>query len=496
MKTIEIEKIKLKENVRTDYGELTELSASIKAHGLRNPVELNNKNELIDGYRRVKAAKAAGLKEVPYFVNETKVEKTTAQLISGIFQKNLNPVEEGRAFEKYIKDNKSNVKNLSKILSKKEVYIEKRLKIANLPAEIQKSLIEGKILMGHALLLAKLPKNESMRLMKQIISRKQSVEDAKESLVYSEYSGDLKKVKFDKSACKECPYNGNQQTELFETGSILNGKCMNPVCYMKKLNEFIKLKKKEYAGVLFETEREWETPSGYVDGVNDWQCKDKGITEAYKEKCRKNKENYLVKITKEGEIKEYFRIPAKKENSTEAQTEKIEEKRESNLSAKVNVYKTQFLIEKTLGELKSRTIQAKALQTLRMIQEIGSVEMEDIAALENMTKKGEYSMCEIDLKKIFNAKEDELEDAMTAMSAYALDRLALKELIEVSRNFGVDVKTHFQIDKEYLELHTKDQLNALIVELKLQPAEETKRDEIIQHILNQDLKGKIPNIIK
>ena len=61
MENIKIDEIKKKENIREDYGDLTELTESIRECGVRNPIELNTQNEIIDGHRRMVAAKAAGL---------------------------------------------------------------------------------------------------------------------------------------------------------------------------------------------------------------------------------------------------------------------------------------------------------------------------------------------------------------------------------------------------------------------------------------------------
>ena len=87
---IQIDKIKIKENIRKDYGDLTELAASIREHGVRQPVELNKQNELVDGYRRIKAAKSAGLKEILYFYSIDELDRESSQMLAGIFQKNLN----------------------------------------------------------------------------------------------------------------------------------------------------------------------------------------------------------------------------------------------------------------------------------------------------------------------------------------------------------------------------------------------------------------------
>ena len=332
---IQIDKIKIKENIRKDYGDLTELAASIREHGVRQPVELNKQDELVDGYRRVKVAKIVGLKEIPYFYSVDELDRESSQLLAGIFQKNLNPIEEGKAFKKYLGD-KRKVEDLAKKISKKVNYVEKRLVLVNLPVEVQEALIKGKIQMGHALLLARFPKDESNRYLKHIIREKYGVEEARDRAQYSGRSENLSGVRFNKEQCRDCQYNGSKQSELFETGQVLSGNCLNPGCFRKKLKEFVKSKREEFKDVLYKPESEYSDPKGYVNGEYDYSLKSAGISKSDVENSRKNKENYLVKIRDDGRITEYFKIPPTKklkDGSKQAvsKEEALEERREETL---------------------------------------------------------------------------------------------------------------------------------------------------------------------
>lgn len=488
MKTIQIEKIKIGENIRADYGDLTELAASIRINGVRNPVELSSEGELIDGFRRVKAAKAAGLAEVPYFVNEQEIGKTKSQIISGIFQMNLNPIEEGQAFRKYMDKKRLTAKGLSIIIQKTEQYIEKRLVLVNLPEDVKRALIEKKILMGHALLLAKFTKQDSSKYLRDIMRNKRSVENAREGLEYGEFSARLVDAKFDTKPCKDCKYNGSVQSELFETGKVLNGTCMNPDCFKRKIKELIKQRKEEFKDVLFKGDQ-YETPKGYQNAEYDYQLTEKGITKEYMSKCRKDKENYLVRIRENGSIQEFFKIPTKKEKADGSKNpEKAKEKVSTdNLATKVNEFKKEFLIKKSVELMQPGTKEAKALTLINLMKSADWYERDEFNKVFKIKS----------IKEIYGFRELTIETAISYLSRKAFRLVDMKELIEISRNFKVDVKKHFEITEDYLKMYTKDQLKSLIKEFKLQDSEkDLKKGELIDHILKQKLKGKVPKIMQ
>lgn len=503
MEEIEIGKVIVKENIRSDYGDITELTASMKEHGVRKPIELNKNNELIDGYRRFKAAKAAGLTKIPFFYSDGKIDKTTSQMIAGIFQKNLNPVEEGKAFRKYMDENKITTETLAKKISKQTTYIKKRLLLVNLPADVQGALIEKRIQLGHALLLAKLTKQDSSRFLREIITNRRSVADAKESMGYQSFSKRLVDAPFDRSQCKGCKYNGSEQTELFETGKILNGTCMNQGCFVRKVKEFVKKKKEELKNVLLKDNQ--EVPRNYINPYS-WDAEGKGLTTAYKAKCRRSRENYFVKISEIGRIEEYFKQPGSEEIGKKSQ-KKIETVRKEKLGNRVNEYKRNFLIDKSIELMQPGTKEAKALTLIQLVMSAGYSDIGNVSTeLNKVIRVGNTTYGDRKVNKIYEASEKDLDKAISIVSKMALSRLDMKELITTSRSFKVDVKKHFVITREFLELYTKDQLVDLIEEFKLYvdakdpkvktiSFEKLKKSEIIQHILNQNLKGKIPKIL-
>ncbi len=492
MENIKIDNIKKKENIREDYGDLTELTASIAARGVRQPILINSKNEIIDGYRRVIAAKAAGLEMIPYVYadNSIPTDETTEQMIAGIFQKNLNPVEEGKCFKNYMENEKFTAEQVAKRIGKRVNYVEKRLEIAKLPVKVQAALIKNKIQMGHALLLARLSRKGMDELMKEIIGDDLGVQEAKDNL--SCQSMNLKDALFCKGDCKDCIHNGSKQAELFETGAVLNGICMNSKCFNKKLREFVEMKKEEFADVLHKDS--YSTPEGYVDGDHSWYCKEHKITEAYKNKCREKRENYLVSIYDSGSVTEYFKKRPQKTESGEVAEEENVEKKGTALLTKVSEFKTQFLIEQTKVKVQPGTIEAKALGVLRIIQQADFAEKD--RAVEEIGKLMEDSCGPYaNVKNIFEAEESVLDNVVAALSKNALRRVDLKNLVLISRNFGVDIKTDFAITEDYLKMYTKDQLNDLIKEFKLEEAGNVKKAELIEHILQQNLKGKVPQIM-
>ncbi len=157
---IGIEKIVVKSNPRTDFGDLTEMAASVQQKGIIEPLVVkkvnDNKFELIAGERRLRAAKAVGLESVPvsvYSGDESDIEEI--KVIENIQRKDLNPFEEGVAFKRLMDESKMSVETLSEKVSKPKIYVERRLAILGLCDQAKKSVFDGKLLLGHALLISR-----------------------------------------------------------------------------------------------------------------------------------------------------------------------------------------------------------------------------------------------------------------------------------------------------------------------------------------------------
>lgn len=141
---------------------LMELSESIKEHGVLQPItvrKLTEKTfELIAGERRLKAAKLAGLIEVPTIIaNVSDEQSAVLALIENIQREDLNFIEEAKAYEKLINDYQITQQELSKKVGKNQSTIANKLRILRLPDFIKDKVVENNLTERHARALLKIP---------------------------------------------------------------------------------------------------------------------------------------------------------------------------------------------------------------------------------------------------------------------------------------------------------------------------------------------------
>jgi len=487
MNKIKISKIVVKENIRKDMGDLTELSNSIKENGVRQPIELNSKNELIDGHRRLKAAKAAGWKEIPYFVSDEKIDITTSQLIAGLFGKNLYPIEEGKAFRKYIDENDITVGTLAVKISKSEAYVNKRIALLTLPEDVKTALIKKKIQLGHALLLAKMPKNDAAGFLKEIERQDYSVAATKSALGYHEQSKTLSEAKFSTANCKTCKHNGSVQSELFETGKTLTGKCLNPGCFNKKTADFVKEAKTEFKDVLFKPkvtkteygEKVQSSPDGFVQGDHDYDCSNKGVTDAYKKKLRKerNPENFIVSVEDDGEIIEFFKPPKSKAGPTDEKGRATS--RADKLKVKISIYRREQTIEISQKKLKIG-LDLKSLVLWHLTMKF------DPDKIWSNEKKA---------KMIFETDGNILDKDIKEMALNIFEEMEDDSLKVAAEKIGLSWKDDFVMSEEYLNNYTKAGMIKLAKELKIDVSDCKKNHDFSFRIVEKWKKGQVPKIL-
>ena len=145
-----------KEQPRKAFDEdaLIELSESIKQYGVLQPLLVQKKGdyyEIIAGERRWRAAKIAGLKEVPVVIKDyTTQEVMEIALIENIQREDLNPIEEARAYQRLISDYKLKQDELAERVSKSRASITNSLRLLKLDERVQDMVMEGKLSNGHA----------------------------------------------------------------------------------------------------------------------------------------------------------------------------------------------------------------------------------------------------------------------------------------------------------------------------------------------------------
>ena len=153
---------------------IDELAASIAAHGVIQPIILSERPEgyeIIAGERRWRAARKAGLKQVPGIVKElTKEQLVLIALIENIQREDLNPIEEAEAFQKMREEFEFTQEDISKNVGKSRPYITNSLRLLKLPDEIQKMVLEGRLTNGHARALINVDNVKKQILMAEKIA--------------------------------------------------------------------------------------------------------------------------------------------------------------------------------------------------------------------------------------------------------------------------------------------------------------------------------------
>jgi ParB family chromosome partitioning protein len=153
-------------NVRRDVGDLTELTASIKAQGVLQPLTVapdtsrrKTKFLLIAGHRRLRAAKKAGLAEVPVVVRddlESLASQVAAMVGENVHRTDLSPVEEADAYQLLLDDAGLKVAEVAKATGRPQSTVRGRLKLRALPAAAQDLLHTGQMSLADAEALADL----------------------------------------------------------------------------------------------------------------------------------------------------------------------------------------------------------------------------------------------------------------------------------------------------------------------------------------------------
>jgi ParB family chromosome partitioning protein len=179
---------------------LVELADSIREHGVIEPLLVTKKGEsqyeLIAGERRWRASKLAGLETVPVVVREASAkEMLELAVIENIQREDLNPLEEGMAFQQLIEMHQMSHEDISKRVGISRPAIANKIRLLALPDDIKRGLLENKITEGHARALLGLKDQDTMFAAYKIILRDNLSVRAVEELVRRLNKGKMKMKK-------------------------------------------------------------------------------------------------------------------------------------------------------------------------------------------------------------------------------------------------------------------------------------------------------------
>lgn len=165
-----------------DQEQMEELAESIKPHGVLQPLLVQKKDglyEIIAGERRWRAAKLAGLKEVPVVIRQyTPQESMEVALIENLQREDLNPIEEAKAYQKLIQEFGLKQEEIAAKVAKNRTTITNAMRLLKLDEGIQNMVIENVISSGHARALLGLEDPEmQLKAAKMIMEDKLSVRE-------------------------------------------------------------------------------------------------------------------------------------------------------------------------------------------------------------------------------------------------------------------------------------------------------------------------------
>ena len=176
-----------------DKEALEELAQSIRENGVLQPIlvrQIGNNYQIVSGERRFRASKLAGMKSIPAIVRCLNEEKTMlAALIENIQRQDLNPVEEARTLREIILNYGLTHDQLAEKVGKSRSALTNRLRLLQLPPEVQLMVADGRISAGHAKMLAGLKDNETIKFWaKKIINEQLSVYETEKQIGHSKAS--------------------------------------------------------------------------------------------------------------------------------------------------------------------------------------------------------------------------------------------------------------------------------------------------------------------
>lgn len=172
---------------KMDEESLQMLADSIKRQGLMQPILVRHTErgvlEIIAGERRWRAARMAGLLEVPVLVKNVANEHALAMsLIENIQREDLNPLEEANGIQRLITEFELTHQQAAEAVGRSRSAVSNLLRLLQLPLVIQQLLMEGSLDMGHARALLALPESDQPTIAQQLVAQAWSVRETEQQV--------------------------------------------------------------------------------------------------------------------------------------------------------------------------------------------------------------------------------------------------------------------------------------------------------------------------
>jgi ParB family transcriptional regulator, chromosome partitioning protein len=554
--TAPLKRIRLGRNPRTyfDPKAMAELTESIRAYGVDTPiivrpvVEDDFDFEVIAGGRRYRGAMEAHGDdfEMPIVVKDVdEVEARRIALTENIQRDNLSPAEEAIDAAELLGLHGGDRDVTAKILGWSRSTLDGRLALLNCSKTVLDALSERKINIAHAELLAALSKENQDKVLPVVISEKRSVADVKK--LVEQASCALASAIFDKADCAACPHNSSTQAQMFGE-AIGTGNCTNRSCFNDKTekqleataaslrdefqtvrivragdnNTRVQLAVDGSKGVGLEQAKACHACANYgaaVSGLPD------SVGNVYRGQCFDTVCN-MKKVAARIQAEKAASQPAKPDGAKSAPAAKSENSKDSkavSAPASTNPSVTVIAESERVKAYRVKLWRKSLRVDIGMNHELGrqyliavvlsghARQIDDAAFRKFFERIAEGEAPVANLPKAIDAvqatKESKQADLMIAMLFAAIEGLDVTYLTQLCKSHKLDLKKHWKLDKEFLELITKSEMMVLADELGIRAALGDNfrkvfgksKPEVIEALLKVegfDYEGKLPKVLK
>jgi PRTRC genetic system ParB family protein len=554
--TAPLKRIRIGRNPRTyfDPKAMSELTESIRAHGVDTPiivrpvVEDDFDYEVIAGGRRYRGAMDAHGEDFPMPIVVKDVDDVEARRIAlteNIQRDNLSPAEEARDAAELLGLQGGDRDVTAKILGWSRATLDSRLALLNCSTAVLDALSERKINISHAELLAALSKENQDKVLPVVVAEKRSAADVRK-LVESA-SCALGAAIFDKTDCAGCPHNSSTQAQMFGE-AIGTGNCTNRTCFNEKTEKQLEA---TAAGLRDEFQTVRIVRAGdnntrvqlAVDGTNGvgleqakacHGCANYGaavsglpdsVGKVYRGQCFDTVCN-MKKVAARIQAEKAAKQPEKAEGAKSAPAAKSANGTGSKSASAPSSTNPSVTVIAESEKVKAYRVKLwrKALRVdIGMSHELarqyliaivlsGHARQIDDASFRKFFERiveGEAPLA--NLPKAIDAvqatNESKQADLMIAMLFAAIEGLDVTNLTQLCKSHKLDLKKHWKLDKEFLELITKSEMTVLADELGIRAALgdnfkkvfAKSKPEVIEALLKVeglDYVGKLPKVLK
>ncbi len=248
-----------------DLARMRELIESVRAQGIIQPIVVrgiaDGRYQIIAGERRWRAAREAGLDEIPAFVRVVDdLQSMQMAMVENTHRDDLAPSEEAQKARDLLTLCHGDRDEARHRLGWSASKLASRLALLHCTPAVLEALDTRRLTLGHGELLATLAADTQDGTLPRILEQGISIAQLRERI--GQVARPLGRATFDQADCQGCPHNSEVQGQLFAT-HIDSGQCSNPKCYGDKTRRALEAKKlamaQEVAAVWLDTERALET---------------------------------------------------------------------------------------------------------------------------------------------------------------------------------------------------------------------------------------------